>query len=202
MRNSPHTSLYLSIPLLLSATSVLANSPHIVYTTEVVTALTTVCPSSTELVHGDHTYTITESTTFTITDCPCTRTYPAISPGAPKTILYTTCSSAGSNGPQKTAGAGGDNSNSEAGKQSDNSGLSDAGKKTESENQKQNENSGEQNENAESGENSNSNSGEAGATESTTPESFRGAATRGLGLGMAGMVEVLVGVVGVVGWFL
>ncbi|KAM3085198.1 hypothetical protein ACMFMG_003627 [Clarireedia jacksonii] len=68
MRNSPHTSLYLSIPLLLSATSVLANSPHIVYTTEVVTALTTVCPSSTELVHGDHTYTITESTTFTITD--------------------------------------------------------------------------------------------------------------------------------------
>jgi hypothetical protein len=69
MRNSLHTSsLYLSIPLLLSATSVLANSPHIVYTTEVVTALTTVCPESTELVHNDRTYTITESTTFTITD--------------------------------------------------------------------------------------------------------------------------------------
>lgn len=49
---------------------------HIVYTTEVVTALTTYCPAPTTLTHGDKTYTITSATTLTITDCPCTISKP------------------------------------------------------------------------------------------------------------------------------
>jgi hypothetical protein len=43
-----------------------------VYTTEVVTSYTTYCPYPTEVVHNDVTYTVTEATTLTITDCPCT----------------------------------------------------------------------------------------------------------------------------------
>jgi hypothetical protein len=50
--------------------------PPVVYTTEVVTALTTYCPEPTTLTHGNKTYTVTEPTTFTITDCPCTVTKP------------------------------------------------------------------------------------------------------------------------------
>lgn len=33
---------------------------NVTYTTEVLTAYTTYCPSSTELVHGTKTYTVTE----------------------------------------------------------------------------------------------------------------------------------------------
>lgn len=51
-------------------------SDGIVYTTEVVTALTTYCPAATTLTHGDKTYTVTEATTLTITDCPCTVSKP------------------------------------------------------------------------------------------------------------------------------
>lgn len=47
-------------------------SPHVVYTTEVVTALTTYCPAATTLTYNSKTYTITSATTLTITDCPCT----------------------------------------------------------------------------------------------------------------------------------
>ncbi|KAM0345425.1 hypothetical protein ACHAPU_006588 [Fusarium lateritium] len=50
--------------------------PPVVYTTEVVTALTTYCPEPTTLTHGNSTYTVTEPTTLTITDCPCTVTKP------------------------------------------------------------------------------------------------------------------------------
>lgn len=49
---------------------------NVTYTTEVVTALTTYCPGPTEITHGATTYTITEATTLTITDCPCTVTKP------------------------------------------------------------------------------------------------------------------------------
>ncbi|KAL2018850.1 hypothetical protein VTK56DRAFT_339 [Thermocarpiscus australiensis] len=45
---------------------------NVTYTTEVVTAITTYCPEATTLTHGGKTYTITEATTLTITDCPCT----------------------------------------------------------------------------------------------------------------------------------
>lgn len=50
-----------------------------VYVTEVVTAYTTYCPSATEITHGGVTYTVTEATTLTITNCPCTITKPVAS---------------------------------------------------------------------------------------------------------------------------
>lgn len=42
---------------------------NVTYTTEVVTAITTYCPEPTEIEYGSHTYTVTEATTLTITDC-------------------------------------------------------------------------------------------------------------------------------------
>jgi hypothetical protein len=41
----------------------------VVYTTEVVTAITTYCPEPTTVTYGESTYTVTEATTLTITDC-------------------------------------------------------------------------------------------------------------------------------------
>ncbi|KAI8669331.1 hypothetical protein NCS57_00747900 [Fusarium keratoplasticum] len=55
---------------------------NVTYTTEVVTAYTTYCPGPTEITHGGKTYTITEATTLTITDCPCTITKPVITTSA------------------------------------------------------------------------------------------------------------------------
>lgn len=55
---------------------------NVSYTTEVVTAYTTYCPAPTEITHGGKTYTITEATTLTITDCPCTITKPVITTSA------------------------------------------------------------------------------------------------------------------------
>jgi hypothetical protein len=49
---------------------------NMTYTTEVVTAYTTYCPAATEITHGTNTYTVTEPTTLTISDCPCTVSYP------------------------------------------------------------------------------------------------------------------------------
>ncbi|EKD15457.1 mmc protein [Drepanopeziza brunnea f. sp. 'multigermtubi' MB_m1] len=49
------------------------------------------CPSATTIVHGTQTYTVTEATTLTITDCPCTFTQPIISKPTPSTVLYTSC---------------------------------------------------------------------------------------------------------------
>jgi len=46
--------------------------------TEVVDVYTTYCPSPTEITYGTNTYTVTEATTLTITDCPCTITKPVI----------------------------------------------------------------------------------------------------------------------------
>ncbi|EQK99519.1 hypothetical protein OCS_04770 [Ophiocordyceps sinensis CO18] len=50
--------------------------------TEVVTAYTTYCPGPTHITHGDKVYTVTEATTLTITDCPCTITRPVITTSA------------------------------------------------------------------------------------------------------------------------
>lgn len=63
---------------LVAAVSASYNGTTPVYTTEVVTAYTTYCPEPTSIVHNNMTYTITEATTFTITDCPCTVTAPVI----------------------------------------------------------------------------------------------------------------------------
>ncbi|KAH7129498.1 hypothetical protein B0J13DRAFT_611255 [Dactylonectria estremocensis] len=57
-----------------------ATTGGIVYTTEVVTQLTTYCPAATTLTYGDKTYTVTEPTTLTITDCPCTVSKPVYTP--------------------------------------------------------------------------------------------------------------------------
>ncbi|KAF5019040.1 hypothetical protein F66182_8961 [Fusarium sp. NRRL 66182] len=60
------------------AAGVAAHAKNVTYTTEVVTAYTTYCPAPTEITHGGKTYTVTEATTLTITDCPCTVTKPVI----------------------------------------------------------------------------------------------------------------------------
>ncbi|GAB7324867.1 hypothetical protein MBLNU13_g08692t1 [Cladosporium sp. NU13] len=51
------------------------------YVTEVVTAFTTFCPEATQITHAGETYTVTEATTLTITNCPggCTVVKPATS---------------------------------------------------------------------------------------------------------------------------
>jgi hypothetical protein len=54
------------------ASATYTNGTGVVYTTEVHTAYTTVCPASTELTFNGVTYTATASTTLTITNCPCT----------------------------------------------------------------------------------------------------------------------------------
>lgn len=61
------------------------------YTTITTTAITTYCPYATTLTQGGKTYTITEATTLTITDCPCTLTKAIIPTLAPSTVLYTSC---------------------------------------------------------------------------------------------------------------
>jgi hypothetical protein len=58
--------------LALAATVYAGKNETVVYTTEVHTAYTTVCPASTELTFNGVTYTATASTTLTITNCPCT----------------------------------------------------------------------------------------------------------------------------------
>jgi len=44
----------------------------VAYVTDVVTAYTTVCPAATQLTFNGVTYTVTASTTLTVTNCPCT----------------------------------------------------------------------------------------------------------------------------------
>jgi len=51
---------------------------NISYTTEVVDSYTTFCPYATQLTHAEKTYTVTEATLLTITNCPCTLTKPVI----------------------------------------------------------------------------------------------------------------------------
>ncbi|KAJ8126795.1 hypothetical protein O1611_g6841 [Lasiodiplodia mahajangana] len=49
---------------------------NVTYTTKVVTAYETYCPYATQITYGTNTYTVTEATTLTITDCPCTISVP------------------------------------------------------------------------------------------------------------------------------
>ncbi|KAF7931856.1 uncharacterized protein EAE98_004592 [Botrytis deweyae] len=73
----------------------------IVYTTEIVTALTTYCPKATKFEQNGIMYTITEASTLTITDCPCTQTRalpgialtPAILPQSPLATISPTSAS-------------------------------------------------------------------------------------------------------------
>lgn len=56
-------------------------APSDVYVTETLTAFTTYCPEATKITQGGKTYTVTEATSLTITDCPggCTVTKPVSS---------------------------------------------------------------------------------------------------------------------------
>jgi len=56
-----------------------------VYTTEVVTSFTTYCPLATSFAINNKTYTVSQATTLTITDCPCTITRAANATVAPVT---------------------------------------------------------------------------------------------------------------------
>lgn len=56
-----------------NTTSSAAYEPSI-YETLTTTAFTTYCPYATTIVQNSKTYTVTEATTLTITDCPCTYT--------------------------------------------------------------------------------------------------------------------------------
>ncbi|BAO38885.1 protein SED1 [Kluyveromyces marxianus] len=64
-----------------------------VWTTEVdtVTALTTYCPLPTTITTNGKTYTVSEATTLTITDCPCevTKSSP-VGPVSPESTVWTT----------------------------------------------------------------------------------------------------------------
>ncbi|KID78034.1 Acid phosphatase [Metarhizium brunneum] len=50
--------------------------------TEVVNSYTTYCPGSTTFTQGPRTYVVSEATTLTITDCPCTLTHTKSLPSA------------------------------------------------------------------------------------------------------------------------
>ncbi|KAL2062585.1 hypothetical protein VTL71DRAFT_5657 [Oculimacula yallundae] len=52
-------------------------SEPVVYTTVTTDIYTTYCPEATTFTQGTKTYTATASETLTITDCPCTYSYPA-----------------------------------------------------------------------------------------------------------------------------
>jgi len=79
------------------------------WVTDVVTAFTTVCPLATVLTYNEKTYTVSESTTLTITDCPCTISKPVIvtSSVSAQTTLYpnttSVTASAALNGPTFTS---------------------------------------------------------------------------------------------------
>jgi len=68
----------------LAATASANYNGSVVYTTEVHTAYTTVCPAATELTFNGQTYTVTESTTLTITNCPCT----VVKPVTTSSVVY------------------------------------------------------------------------------------------------------------------
>jgi len=64
--------------LAVAATASAWSNDTVVYTTEVVDVYTTVCPASATITFNGHTYTntLTESSTITITNCPCTISKP------------------------------------------------------------------------------------------------------------------------------
>ncbi|KAI0479659.1 hypothetical protein F4859DRAFT_443711 [Xylaria cf. heliscus] len=63
------------------------------YTTQVVTSYETYCPGPTQITYGTNTYTVTEATTLTITDCPCTVSVPVLTTSS---VVCSTCSSSAS----------------------------------------------------------------------------------------------------------
>ncbi|GAB0136964.1 hypothetical protein EsDP_00005248 [Epichloe bromicola] len=74
------------------------STTNVTVTTEVVDKYVTYCPGPTHITHGSKVYTVTEATTLTITDCPCTVTKPVITSSA---VICQTCN--GGNFPNTTA---------------------------------------------------------------------------------------------------
>lgn len=79
-----------TVAALALAAGVSATYPHgnMTYTTEVVTEYETYCPGPTTISYGTATYTVTEPTTLTITDCPCTISKPVYTTS---TVECSTC---------------------------------------------------------------------------------------------------------------
>ena len=78
---------YSAILLALATGSLAASYEYLpkngtAYETVTLTAITTYCPYPTEVVHNSKTYTVTEATTLTITDCPCTITKVSLLPSS------------------------------------------------------------------------------------------------------------------------
>jgi hypothetical protein len=87
------TTLLVAASALVAGASASYSNGTVVYTTEVHTAYTTVCPAATQLTFNGQTYTVTESTTLTITNCPCTvvkpvTTYSSVPSSAPAPPVY------------------------------------------------------------------------------------------------------------------
>jgi len=80
-----------AVAVVALATSVAAWH-NVTYTTEVVTAYTTYCPEATALTFNGQTYTVTDSTTLTITNCPCTVVKPVTTSTA---VSYNSSASSG-----------------------------------------------------------------------------------------------------------
>jgi hypothetical protein len=65
-----------------------SSSVAVDYVTEVFTAYTTYCPAATQVTFNGVTYTVTESTVLTITNCPCT----VVKPVTTSSVVYcSTC---------------------------------------------------------------------------------------------------------------
>ncbi|GAO18470.1 uncharacterized protein UV8b_07280 [Ustilaginoidea virens] len=87
-----------SLAFLAAAAGVSAHSSfNGTVVTEVVSSYVTYCPGPTQITHGNKTYTVTEATTLTITDCPCTIHRPVV------TTPVVVCNTCGVNYPNTTA---------------------------------------------------------------------------------------------------
>ncbi|KAL7793595.1 hypothetical protein V8C37DRAFT_101373 [Trichoderma ceciliae] len=87
----------------VGASAVYVPPSNVTVVTEVVDTYTTYCPYATQITHGSKTYTVTEATTLTITDCPCTITRPVTTTSS---VLCYTCGAAAPTG-APTGGNGG-----------------------------------------------------------------------------------------------
>ncbi|KAL6889532.1 hypothetical protein HDV57DRAFT_331945 [Trichoderma longibrachiatum] len=77
---------------------------NVTVVTEVVDVYTTYCPFATQITHGSKTYTVTEPTTLTISDCPCTITRPVT---VTSSVACYTCGAAAPTGAVPSGNGGG-----------------------------------------------------------------------------------------------
>ncbi|KAH6609725.1 hypothetical protein Trco_003071 [Trichoderma cornu-damae] len=77
---------------------------NVTVVTEVVDSYTTFCPYATQITHGSVTYSVTEATTLTVTNCPCTITRPVTTTSS---VLCNSCGTAAPTGAPPAGGNGG-----------------------------------------------------------------------------------------------